>query len=57
MLKKLTLGAAALMTAASVASADQMVDSVHFLIPGGAGGGWDGTARGTGLPCSKSVSK
>lgn len=25
-----------------------MVDSVHFLIPGGAGGGWDGTARGTG---------
>ena len=48
MLKKLTLGAAALMTAASVASAEQMVDSVHFLIPGGAGGGWDGTARGTG---------
>ena len=32
MLKKLTLGAVALMTAASVASADQMVDSVHFLI-------------------------
>jgi putative tricarboxylic transport membrane protein len=24
------------------------VDSIHFLIPGGAGGGWDGTARGTG---------
>lgn len=24
------------------------LDSVHFLIPGGAGGGWDGTARGTG---------
>lgn len=24
------------------------IDSVHFLIPGGAGGGWDGTARGTG---------
>ncbi len=24
------------------------MDSVHFLIPGGAGGGWDGTARGTG---------
>ncbi|PVH28848.1 tripartite tricarboxylate transporter substrate binding protein [Pararhodobacter oceanensis] len=33
-----------------IASADghQMMDSVHFLIPGGAGGGWDGTARGTG---------
>ena len=27
---------------------DQILDSVHFLIPGGAGGGWDGTARGTG---------
>ena len=26
----------------------QVVDSIHFLIPGGAGGGWDGTARGTG---------
>ena len=24
------------------------MDSIHFLIPGGAGGGWDGTARGTG---------
>ncbi len=24
------------------------LDSIHFLIPGGAGGGWDGTARGTG---------
>ena len=33
-----------------VAQADghQVVDSIHFLIPGGAGGGWDGTARGTG---------
>ena len=26
----------------------QVLDSIHFLIPGGAGGGWDGTARGTG---------
>jgi putative tricarboxylic transport membrane protein len=24
------------------------VESLHFIIPGGAGGGWDGTARGTG---------
>jgi putative tricarboxylic transport membrane protein len=24
------------------------VDKIHFLIPGGAGGGWDGTARGVG---------
>lgn len=24
------------------------IEELHFLIPGGAGGGWDGTARGTG---------
>lgn len=30
------------------AAGHQVVDSLHFLIPGGAGGGWDGTARGTG---------
>ncbi len=30
------------------ADGHQLVDSIHFLIPGGAGGGWDGTARGTG---------
>lgn len=29
------------------------MDSIHFLIPGGAGGGWDGTARGTGEALSK----
>jgi len=34
------------MLGAGAASAD--VDAIHFLIPGGAGGGWDGTARGTG---------
>ena len=28
--------------------AASMPDEVHFLIPGGAGGGWDGTARGVG---------
>ena len=32
----------------AVAGGHQVVDSIHFLIPGGAGGGWDGTARGTG---------
>mgnify|MGYP001800105501 FL=1 len=33
-----------------IAHADghQVLDDVHFVIPGGAGGGWDGTARGTG---------
>jgi len=30
------------------------VDRIHFLIPGGAGGGWDGTARGTGEALTKS---
>ena len=30
------------------------VDRLHFLIPGGAGGGWDGTARGTGEALTKS---
>ncbi len=27
---------------------EQVMEQVHFLIPGGAGGGWDGTARGVG---------
>ena len=51
-----TLGRRALLAAiaalglAAPAHADghKVVDSIHFLIPGGAGGGWDGTARGTG---------
>ena len=30
------------------AGGHQVLEDVHFLIPGGAGGGWDGTARGTG---------
>ncbi|MEE4188494.1 MAG: tripartite tricarboxylate transporter substrate binding protein, partial [Roseobacter sp.] len=54
---KLELGRRALMGAAmaamtfgapAMADGHQVVDSIHFLIPGGAGGGWDGTARGTG---------
>jgi len=43
--------AAATLTLGAPALADEghpVVDSIHFLIPGGAGGGWDGTARGTG---------
>ncbi len=36
------------------AQAAPMMDSIHFLIPGGAGGGWDGTARGTGEALTKS---
>ncbi|MGH1482964.1 MAG: tripartite tricarboxylate transporter substrate binding protein, partial [Geminicoccales bacterium] len=51
------LGRRALMAAAiaatsfaapALADGHQKLDSIHFLIPGGAGGGWDGTARGTG---------
>ncbi|MEO1562934.1 MAG: tripartite tricarboxylate transporter substrate-binding protein [Pseudomonadota bacterium] len=36
------------LSGAAFADGHQVVDSIHFLIPGGAGGGWDGTARGTG---------
>jgi putative tricarboxylic transport membrane protein len=33
---------------AGPAGAASIPEEVHFLIPGGAGGGWDGTARGVG---------
>ncbi len=39
---------------AASAGSHQVLDSIHFLIPGGAGGGWDGTARGTGEALTKS---
>jgi putative tricarboxylic transport membrane protein len=39
------------MATTSVASS---VEKIHFLIPGGAGGGWDGTARGIGEALKKS---
>ena len=29
------------------------IKKIHFLIPGGAGAGWDGTARGTGEALTK----
>ncbi|MCU9836384.1 tripartite tricarboxylate transporter substrate-binding protein [Ruegeria sp. WL0004] len=52
---KLNLTRRVMMAAASAAFAfstsalaEPVVDSIHFLVPGGAGGGWDGTARGTG---------
>ena len=38
----------------ALADAHQELDSIHFLIPGGAGGGWDGTARGTGEALTES---
>ena len=37
----------------SVSSTSFAMDKLHFLIGGGAGGGWDGTARGTGEALTK----
>ena len=34
--------------APAFADGHQVLDDIHFIIPGGAGGGWDGAARGTG---------
>ncbi|MEM9551593.1 MAG: tripartite tricarboxylate transporter substrate binding protein, partial [Pseudomonadota bacterium] len=50
MLSVAAAGTAVAMSVGTIAMADghQVVDKIHFLIPGGAGGGWDGTARGTG---------
>ncbi|CTQ62155.1 MAG: tripartite tricarboxylate transporter substrate-binding protein [Roseibium album] len=45
--------AAASLSFATPSFAEEAVDSIHFLIPGGAGGGWDGTARGTGEALTK----
>ncbi len=55
---RLTLVAFAALTLAfsvpnSALAADKVLDKIHFLIPGGAGGGWDGTARGTGEALTK----
>lgn len=54
--RALLAGVAATLSLGSIAQADghQVVDSIHFLIPGGAGGGWDGTARGTGQALTES---
>ncbi|MFV2093248.1 MAG: tripartite tricarboxylate transporter substrate binding protein [Hyphomicrobiales bacterium] len=39
---------------AALAGSHQIVGEIKFLIPGGPGGGWDGTARGTGEALTKS---
>ncbi|WP_426415685.1 tripartite tricarboxylate transporter substrate binding protein [Aestuariirhabdus sp. LZHN29] len=54
--KPVTLLAATLAAcvSAGAALAAPIEEKVHFLIPGGAGGGWDGTARGVGEALSKS---
>ncbi|WP_316014216.1 tripartite tricarboxylate transporter substrate binding protein [Roseobacter sp. HKCCA0434] len=42
------------LTGTAFADAHQQLDQLHFIIPGGAGGGWDGTARGTGEALTES---
>ena len=49
-----TLLAAALVSTLGAGTVQAEVDEIHFLIPGGAGGGWDTTARGTGDALKKS---
>ena len=48
--------AAATLALSGAAQADghQKLEELHFIIPGGAGGGWDGTARGTGEALTES---
>jgi putative tricarboxylic transport membrane protein len=46
------VGIAGMISTSGVSSAAD-IDKLHFLIPGGAGGGWDGTARGTGEALTK----
>ena len=53
-LRAVALAAAVAVAPAAVhAGAEPVVEEIHFLIPGGAGGGWDGTARGTGEALTK----
>ncbi|MEN0002056.1 MAG: tripartite tricarboxylate transporter substrate-binding protein [Pseudomonadota bacterium] len=42
------------LTAPAMSGGHQVVEKIHFVIPGGAGGGWDGTARGTGEALTES---
>jgi putative tricarboxylic transport membrane protein len=48
--RALMIGAVASLgfTTSAVADDHAELENIHFLVPGGAGGGWDGTARGTG---------
>lgn len=46
--------ASALTVATSAQAQDQMYDRVHFIVPGGAGGGWDMGARGVGEALTRS---
>ena len=52
-LKKLISLVFATVLLTSISSTSFAVDKLHFIIGGGAGGGWDGTARGTGEALTK----
>ena len=52
-LKKLISLVFATVLLASISTASFAIDKLHFVIGGGAGGGWDGTARGTGEALTK----
>ncbi|MDN3682570.1 tripartite tricarboxylate transporter substrate binding protein [Vibrio tapetis subsp. quintayensis] len=51
---KPTLAASIIATTLSFGALASDLEKIHFLIPGGAGGGWDMTARGTGDALVKS---
>ena len=46
---KAALRAIIILVVAGAAATGAAADSIHFLVPGGAGGGWDSTARGVGM--------
>ncbi|PSW19823.1 tripartite tricarboxylate transporter substrate binding protein [Photobacterium sanctipauli] len=52
--KRVTVLATVMAASMSMGTAQAKMDEVHFLVPGGAGGGWDSTARGTGEALAKS---
>ena len=57
MTRRVVLAAAAATLAfggAAQADDHQMLEQLHFIVPGGAGGGWDGAARGTGEALTES---
>ena len=43
----------AVLLLAAATTSSIAIDKLHFVIGGGAGGGWDGTARGTGEALTK----
>ena len=52
-LKKLISLVFATVLLTSISTTSFAIDKLHFVIGGGAGGGWDGTARGTGEALTK----